>query len=652
MKPWHIRPATAKDAEAVAQCYKETYPDNYPWPQFFNPDQIASAIATENTFTYVIETTEGIIGTGSVVLDDEKRKAELGRACIRPTFRGMRDDNSSPFSDLIERRVAEAFNQGADLVYSAAVTAHPRSQKTLERHGFIPCAFEPGKYPEVFMSQRESTIIMISKQSKFSKGAPAYLPEAHRDLPLDVIAQLGLERCNDQNGNKNGKFNLSVAIDTHPSRHLVATAKPGDDLDASEVASRIEQLRREENLAYVQVHAPATPDGAQLQERLGYSVTGYLPDWLARESDALVLTRCTAPVNLERVTQTNSVSRFIDRANMPDPGKLWTIRPAQVSDAENLAACFEESYRDVNYPFTVFYDPDAVAQIIATDGTHTFVIEEQGDIIGTGSVVMDPSGTRAELGRACIKPNKRGKRHNKSSPFGDLIAHRTAHALARGAHTVYSCAVSGHPKSQVTLDRFGYVPCGIESGKYPDLFGLDQRETTVVMVYKNSPFGEGQRHLVLPSDVHDLAAQNLDALALDKTFARSGDDVRRVDVTYTVDAETSRHSKFSIQPGNSMSVDDALDLIDKTTQENNLAYTQVEIAAHTDLTHQLHGALANQGYLVSGFLPHWTKCRDGEVHDVLVMERSQDPINHGRIATYNKTSKLLATLGRDYVETK
>ena len=137
-------------------------------------------------------------GKKNAAFDKERRKAELGRACIDPRYRGIKEKGRSPFQDLIEERVRYALDEGAAILHSTAVTSHLKSQVGLQKGGFIPVCFEYGKYADLYGTQRETTIEMVYSDSpllvnrrtrqknpvKTSAKTPAVAGEISRFFPF------------------------------------------------------------------------------------------------------------------------------------------------------------------------------------------------------------------------------------------------------------------------------------------------------------------------------------------------------------------------------------------------------------------------------------------------------------------------------------
>jgi len=329
--------------------------------------------------------------------------------------------------------------------------------------------------------------------------------------------------------------------------------------------------------------------------------------------------------------------------------KQWRIERACPDDAARIAYAFEETYAGVDYPFKhIFFEPNQVRALIEDAKTLTYVVLCGDDVAGTGSVVFDTSGSRAEVGRACIRPQYRGMHVNGSSAFGDLIRRRTSDAKTHGASVIYSCGVTGHPKSQVTLSKAGFQPVGVELGKYPDIFGRGQRESTVIMLYKEGDFGLG-KDVFVPKDVESVVAHGVEMLGLDRSIARGRGGSYRVDIAYATDPDLSRHGKFTVLPGKSMRVGDACGLIERISEDERLVYSQVEIATTGPMTAAAYNALSCKGFAVSGFAPNWSH-KDGCAYDVMLMERCREPVALDRLETICEVDGLLGkVIGHGFV---
>ena len=98
---------------------------------------------------------------------------------------------------------------------------------------------------------------------------------------------------------------------------------------------------------------------------------------------------------------------------------MLTIRRFQKGDAEILSVMIRRTLREVNYTspkseldyLIPHYSPETMAELAETG--HTYVLEEDGQIVGSGTVLPDGE-TEAEIVAAFLAPESIGKGYGRA----------------------------------------------------------------------------------------------------------------------------------------------------------------------------------------------------------------------------------------------
>lgn len=297
---WMIRPAKPEeDPEGVVKSFKETYGESYPFKSFLREDGVRELIEDDDTHTYVVELKAGtevdgetldedtVIGTGSVVYEEDGRKAELGKAAIRPDYRGLEHDGDRPFQDLVETRLEDVAENGADVVYTNSVSTHGKTQHMFEKHDFEPVAYERQKYPDVFDSGREGMIVMVRRPEETDEKQ-VYLPDVPgaRKAAEHSLAALDLVDDRELAGVDPGledTVGLGAYRDEEVSNHALYELQPGDDLHVADAEREIASTLADD-LDYVEVtmsvEDPAAARAGYHLAETGFVPSGYVPEWI------------------------------------------------------------------------------------------------------------------------------------------------------------------------------------------------------------------------------------------------------------------------------------------------------------------------------------------------------------------------------------
>lgn len=308
--------------------------------------------------------------------------------------------------------------------------------------------------------------------------------------------------------------------------------------------------------------------------------------------------------------------------------KPWVVRPATVQDAKAISEIFMACYPGDNYPFREFLRKDSITKNLADSNTNTLVVENNTGVFATGSIVKKYKGQVIEFGRAGIHPEYRSLRFPENgkitSPFRDLIQERINLAYQNGAQVLYTCSVTSHPRTMAAFLKKGFVPIAFETGKYPNIFerydieGKSFRESTVVMVHKESPVYKNDINKGVVVGLEEgLVKTNLNLLGLKRELINESYNSNRVTIYSEVDSNISMHAKYTIIPGNQTSLDEALDFVKNSARD--LKYVQVEVDSQLKI--DVHDKL--EGFVVSGFMPNFVPTENGQ-KDMYMLEYVAD----------------------------
>jgi len=195
----------------------------------------------------------------------------------------------------------------------------------------------------------------------------------------------------------------------------------------------------------------------------------------------------------------------------------------------------------------------------------------------------------------------------------------------KGATLVFSQAVTAHGRSQYPLFQQNYRPAVIELGKYPVVFenwGVDQRESTVVMIHQESGC-DGIKEAWIPAQARVLTEQILRGLGERRTLCFSQNEQGRVSLVEKLDSDVAHHAVYTLSTGDACSLNEAVQHIQEQERKHELAYVQVQVATDTPLASRAYEVFTQKGYRMAGFLPSWL---DGPVRDALVLE-NQVPVS-------------------------
>lgn len=121
-----------------------------------------------------------------------------------------------------------------------------------------------------------------------------------------------------------------------------------------------------------------------------------------------------------------------------------SFRPAGPADVDAIVECVYRCY-GYSYPTPAFYQPDALARMMAEGSLHSFVaVEPDGTVIGHAAFIYsDALGRIPEAGVLLVDPRYRG--HRISERLADI---RREAAIAQAVPGLWLECVTNHPASQ------------------------------------------------------------------------------------------------------------------------------------------------------------------------------------------------------------
>jgi RimJ/RimL family protein N-acetyltransferase len=190
-----------------------------------------------------------------------------------------------------------------------------------------------------------------------------------------------------------------------------------------------------------------------------------------------------------------------------------SVRFVKEEDIQEVINLFRLCYgNDYNYP--AVYQPESHKHAIYNDDIVCLVIEEAGQIVSSGTIILDHGDHNDQIGeiaRLLVHPEQRGRG----------LAKRLVNALVEASNKtvlfVYGDARTAHPISQELLGRAGLKVIGF----MPEIY--TSGETTESMAVYANLYGEGRelRRTATPQvipEVVPLAQHSLSALGFPSAF--------------------------------------------------------------------------------------------------------------------------------------
>ncbi len=300
-----IRIARPDDAYQVAELYRKVYGDEYPCPELFTEEGMREFLTFErsHTITSIVRLDGAVVASGTFQIHG--RVAYSRGWMVDPAWQGKIGTRQVFQRLLLQARYNLAGK--VDYFYGELRTATAKLQGIIEEIGFRPLAALPRK--DIFEGKREVEIIFAYY---YREPRPAHLrltPRAARVASAVLQQQVAAVRVFvppsgftaesdhiiNYNEESNGDGHLHVALPDGASldaivcpasrnseKVAVYATSIGDY--ASLLQSYLAQVKAR-RLDYAEVYVAADAPARQaILEDLGFSPTGFLPQWYAVNS--------------------------------------------------------------------------------------------------------------------------------------------------------------------------------------------------------------------------------------------------------------------------------------------------------------------------------------------------------------------------------
>lgn len=327
-----IRRMQPDDANGVADLMHEVYGDTYPKRYVYNPAHLREKNATGEISPVVATGPEGTV-VGYAALSAYYGYPEIGligSMAVTPSCRGQGLGGM-----LVRYLVACSEGTGFRTLTGGAFTAHPYSQRIMEREGFCPSAILLGSQPRELsfrqiaegLSQRESVVFYTRVLAPEEYGFQ-YLPESHRKTIHEISGTLGI-RINADGAGKPGRAPTIAehTVNTDTGSGMIWIRRAGPDCREA-VADAVRQLRAR-GAQVMRMHADLSDPGANAvvsaAEDAGFIFSGILPG----EQGYILLLQHLQDVRIDL--------RKIQTGGNPCGGKLLSYISAQIKGREEGA---------------------------------------------------------------------------------------------------------------------------------------------------------------------------------------------------------------------------------------------------------------------------------------------------------------------------
>jgi RimJ/RimL family protein N-acetyltransferase len=186
----NIRPTTESDIEQVIQLFRLNYGDDYPIPEFYDPQWVKRGIYSDHIIWMVIEdlvpgeAAPRIVASAAAILDFgdyNDQIAEIGRLVVDPGVGGK------GLGRQILTALVDASDDRVEFAFGEARTTHVKTQRIFDRVGLMPVGFMPMSYR---IQWRESWVL---SGQLFNNGRALRQPESVQIIPeAAAVAELAL----------------------------------------------------------------------------------------------------------------------------------------------------------------------------------------------------------------------------------------------------------------------------------------------------------------------------------------------------------------------------------------------------------------------------------------------------------------------------
>lgn len=224
-----------------------------------------------------------------------------------------------------------------------------------------------------------------------------------------------------------------------------------DATDLPGLLAQLNELAAEKGYTKIFAKVPAPYATGFLED--GYRREGTIPGFYKGETDAAFLGKFIDPAR-EIIPQRDKLEKIIALAQSKSGGVIrplpphYTVRPAEESDAVELASLYREVF--ASYPFPI-HDP---GYLIETMRTHIcyFLVEQAGRIVAAASGEMDRDALNAEMTDFATKPD-----HLGNGLAVHLLRQMEPVMARQGIRTLYTIARAVSPGMNITFAKCGYT---------------------------------------------------------------------------------------------------------------------------------------------------------------------------------------------------
>ncbi|HEY6584413.1 MAG TPA: GNAT family N-acetyltransferase [Gaiellaceae bacterium] len=322
-----VRPATADDAEAIAQLLYENYHLSYVHADFYRPRYLIASLATGDLMSAVAVHDGRVIGHHALMPVPGAASAETGAAVVHSAYRGL-----GLFGRLFQHTLDAATERGLASVFGDAVTIHPFSQRAEASHGYRETALQLGMFPAQttmrgFGSKgpRRRTATLRSYRPFDGRPRQVVLPAQYRELLERIYANVGLST--ERRAEQAAVEGDAVTVDVDQPRSLGFLRLRRWDEEAATALRRAvrDVLSRHVDVVYADLDLVAVEDVDEATAAfndLGFFASGLIlhgPDG----HDHLRLQLLDSPdIELENVVCDSSFAEALRRAVLEDKARV------------------------------------------------------------------------------------------------------------------------------------------------------------------------------------------------------------------------------------------------------------------------------------------------------------------------------------------
>ena len=280
----HCRRATADDAAEVTRLFYDCYHYSYFNEQIYHPEALAGMMVSGDLDCIVAELPDGrLIGHMALIhYPDRPRAIEFGMAVIDPGHRGH-----GVLAKLQHVANDEFMRSGKIIRFGGAVTAHAVSQKSSIHNGNNEVGLMLGAVPaEDFASletkaQGRGTIVYMAALLGNRPPPPIVLPAGHEAFITRLYQQSRIPFVPGTAASA-GQEHTDITVSVRPKVGTVRASVLGIGTDLADRTRALmhaaRQSRTDVGQMFLPLGDPALPEAVAALERLGWFVTGMMPE--------------------------------------------------------------------------------------------------------------------------------------------------------------------------------------------------------------------------------------------------------------------------------------------------------------------------------------------------------------------------------------